>query len=128
MVGRRHLKDAAQKPRDVDYSPALATVEESRGPGANDEGLVGLLTGLKMDPDNDSFLRCPSCGEDIEIERGQCPKCRELIRAKDPYAVEARVLPVIDAKGVVYVHLDVQSGDLSFIQNKKGTKVQHITV
>jgi hypothetical protein len=81
-----------------------------------DDGLVGLLMGLKFDPDNDPNLNCPSCGEGIAIDKGQCPNCHELIRAKDPHAFEARVLPVIEARNVVYVHLDVANGSLRFVQ------------
>jgi len=86
---------------------------------------------LKFDPDNDPSLNCPSCGESVAIDRGLCPKCHELIRAKDPYALEARVLPVIDARNVFYVDFDVSTGDLRFVtrtDSLHGTDVQRIHI
>jgi len=100
-------------PPELPLSPAM---DKPRWASYEDEGLVGLLMGLKLDPDNDPNLNCPSCGEKIAIDKGQCPKCHELIRAKDPHAFEARVLPVTDAKNIIFVHLDVEAGCLRFVQ------------
>ncbi len=81
-----------------------------------DEGLLSLLDGLKFDPDNDGQMECPSCGEHIDLDNGLCPKCHELIRARDPQGLEARVLPLLDAKNIIFVHLDAASGELQFVQ------------
>ena len=119
MVEQRRLKRVVKaEPQDASAQTVTASYTERQSETyTRDEGLVSLITGLKFDyRDNDASLKCPSCGEDIAIEKGQCPACHELIRAKDPYALEAVVLPVIEATNVVYVHLDVEAGHLRFIQ------------
>ena len=120
MVEKRHLKRVVKaKPQDAPDDPApIAPPESATKPYVGDQGLVALVTGLRFDRDNDSSLKCPSCGEDIAIDKGLCPECHELIRAKDPHALEAQVLPVINSENVVYVHLDVESGNLKFVQKE----------
>ena len=130
MAEVRHLKRVV-KSKSPDASPRPVPPSAAKTPEtyAEDEGLVRLLMGLKFDPDNDASLNCPSCGEQVSIDRGMCPKCHELIRAKDPYALESQVLPLIDAKNVVYVHFDVASGDFKFIQRSSAmqkTELQEI--
>ena len=126
MVQTRHLKRVV-KPKSAAAQPTPPVpevVEKPTKEPIEDEGLVGLLMGMKFDRDNDSSLNCPSCGEDISIEKGLCQKCHELIRAKDPHSFEARVLPVIEDKNVVYVHLDVTTGAFTFVRKTARQKVE----
>jgi len=125
MADKRHLKRVVKaKPQEVRGPPCPDSPSNAPSESyVSDQGLVALMAGLRFDRDNDPSLKCPSCGEDIAIEKGQCPECHELIRAKDPHALESQVLPVIDAHNVVYVHLDVESGNLKFVQKTDGDKV-----
>ncbi len=127
---RRRVRVMKSKPRDDSIRLVVSPPSERLSKGyARDEGLVSLMTGLKFDyRDNDPSVQCPSCGEHVAIEKGFCPACHELIRAKDPYALEAQVLPVIDAANVVYVHLDVDTGNLKFVlrTDQARTELQEI--
>lgn len=130
MAEKKHLRRVV-KAMSQEASAQPCPVSSSRAPSeshVSDQGLVALMTGLRFDRDNDPSLKCPSCGEEIAIEKGLCPECHELIRAKDPHSFEAQVLPVIDAQNVVYVHLDVEAGSLKFVQktDKEKVALRHI--
>jgi rubrerythrin len=93
-----------------------------------DEGLLSMLHGLKFDLENDSQMACPSCGERVTLASGQCPKCHEIIRIRDPRSPEAGILPLVNAKNVIFVHLDVRTGEFTFVQKfvKRKTDVPEI--
>jgi len=84
------------------------------GFGRDDPGLVALLEGLKFDLDGDAELDCPSCGEHVKTEGQSCPSCNEFINPPASHNDTTGVLTILKDRDVVFVHLDVQSGDLSF--------------
>jgi len=120
---RRRVETAVPKQAPPAPAPVVPPAEPSRE-NPDDEGLVGLMIGLKFDRDNDQRLNCPSCGEEVTIDKGQCPNCHEIVRARDPHAFEARVFPIIEAKRVVYVHLDVSTGEMRFVRKTEHEKVE----
>lgn len=80
----------------------------------DDTGLVALLEGFKFDLDGDGELDCPSCGEHVKIDGQNCPSCREFINPPTSHNDAAGVLNILKDRNVVFVHLDVLNGDLSF--------------
>jgi RNA polymerase subunit RPABC4/transcription elongation factor Spt4 len=91
--------------------------------GEDDTGLVALLEGLKFDLDGDSELDCPSCGEHVKAEGQSCPTCKEFINPPTSHNDAAGVLTILKDRNVVFVHLDVLDGDLSFA-SKTGAEAQ----
>ena len=85
----------------------------------SDTGLVGLLTGLKFDLDGDKELDCPSCGHHVVAEEGLCPICKEMIAWRNDRAADAVVLPLLDEKDVIFVHLDVWNDEIWFASKVK---------
>lgn len=92
-----------------------------------DTGLMHLLEGLKFDLDYDKELDCPSCGEHVVVENARCPSCGEPISFRFARSQDAAVQPVLKERDVLFVHLDVISGDLHFakkVRFKKTSAVQ----
>ncbi len=126
VVEVKHLRRVVKaKPQDATAAPVPPLTQDMpKKEPSLDIGLVSLLVGMKFDQDNDMSMKCPSCGEEVAVDKGQCPECHEIVRAKDPYALEARVLPLIDVRNVVYVHLDVEAGDVKYVQRTAEAKTE----
>jgi rubrerythrin len=94
-----------------------------------DAGLLHLLEGLKFDLDDDKELDCPSCGEHVVAKDARCPSCGEPICFRFARSKEAAVLPVLKERDILFVHLDVMSGDLHFakkVRFKRTSTVQSV--
>jgi len=81
-----------------------------------DSGIVGLLTDAKFEDDNSEDMDCPLCGEHVVLIDGRCPTCGETIRGSDPTEALEMIDPVIHNDNVVFLHLDVESGELNCLQ------------
>lgn len=79
-----------------------------------DTGLIGILDGLKFDLDDDQELNCPACGEHVVVQGGKCPSCHETLQYMIRTSHDAGVLPILKEKGVVFVHLNAEAGELWF--------------
>ncbi|HEX9908014.1 MAG TPA: hypothetical protein VGB78_06040 [Thermoplasmata archaeon] len=88
----------------------------------DDAGLVCLFKGLKFDLDGDKELDCPSCGNHVVADRGVCPACKEVVGIRNDRAPDAAVLPLLNEKDVVFVHLDARNDDLWFARKVKFKK------
>ena len=94
-----------------------------RCPNDDDErsrGLARLLCDLPFDIRTPSVLDCPLCGEHVRLKKGVCPKCNEPIFAEAPGSGWDEVRPLITADGIVFLHFDVESGELSYLQGGSG--------
>jgi len=81
-----------------------------------DTGIASLYSDMEFDSDHAAEIDCPVCGEKVKPSRGKCPACKESIgftKADDP---GAKVDPIVRDENVVFVHLDVESGEVNCLQ------------
>ncbi len=94
--------------------------------GPPDGGLVGLFDGMEF-RDEDREIDCPLCGEHVVLEEGTCPACNEDVTGddRDPPSVD----PVVHEPNIVLMRLDVESGEVSYLQRAKdGETWDQVTV
>ncbi len=96
---------------DTDKCPICGTRLE-----ATDTGIVSLFTDMKFDEAKDDEMDCPLCGEHVKLAKGKCPACSELVQGWDAKDPSAKVDPVIHNDNVVFLHLDVETGELNYLQ------------
>jgi uncharacterized protein with PIN domain len=96
---------------DTDRCPICGTLLES-----SDRGLVSLFSDMKFDELKEDEMDCPLCGEHVTLTNGKCPACSEIIQGWDLKDPSARVDPVIHNDNVVFMHLDVETGELNYLQ------------
>lgn len=84
--------------------------------GKCDEGIVQLVADKDFDTDPDCSVDCPSCGERVELRKGRCPACMEVVGVYGTMDSAPKVDPVLRAENVVFLHLDVRSGEVSYLQ------------
>ncbi|MBU0684717.1 MAG: zinc ribbon domain-containing protein [Candidatus Thermoplasmatota archaeon] len=96
---------------DTDRCPICGTALES-----SDTGLVSLFTDMKFDEVKEDEMDCPLCGEHVTLTKGKCPACSEIVQGGDPRDPSAKVDPVIHNDNVVFMHLDVETGELNYLQ------------
>ncbi len=81
-----------------------------------DTGLVSLFADMEFDEDSAAEEDCPSCGEHVVLQGGRCPLCDEPVQERDLEAAEGKVRPVVRGDNVVFLHLNVESGELNYLQ------------
>ncbi len=84
--------------------------------GPPDGGLVGLFDGMEF-RDQDREIDCPHCGEHVVLEEGTCPACNEDVTGEDRDSPS--VDPVVHEPNIVLMRLDVESGEVSYLQRAK---------
>lgn len=79
-----------------------------------DTGIVSLFTDMRFEDDHsEGELDCPLCGEHVALVDGVCPACKEKVEGPD---AKEKVEPVIRGDNVVFMHLDVETGELNYLQ------------
>jgi rubrerythrin len=109
---------------DTDKCPICGTRLES-----GDTGLVSLFCDSEFASDAEDEMDCPLCGEHVMLQGGMCTKCKGQVMSVDPKDPSKKVLPVVKGDNVVFLHLDVESGELNYLQrlaSKYG--LEHVTV
>jgi RNA polymerase subunit RPABC4/transcription elongation factor Spt4 len=81
-----------------------------------DTGLVSLFHDMEFDKECTGNIACPLCGERVELNRGRCPSCGETVCEDNPRDPDRNVAPVIHNENVVFLHLDVESGEVNYLQ------------
>jgi predicted amidophosphoribosyltransferase len=84
--------------------------------GFHDLGIVSLFADMQFDGEISAEMDCPACGERVKLAGGRCPACGELVRPDDAADPDKNVEPLIQDGNVVYMHLDVETGELSCLQ------------
>lgn len=84
--------------------------------GVPDVGIMSLLKDTEFDTETFSELECPHCGEQVTLKDGICPSCETVIIDLGASESENRTIPIIRNENVVFVHVDVETGDLNYIQ------------
>jgi len=95
----------------TDVCPLCGTEMESA-----DAGLVGLVSEMTFDEYASDEIDCPQCGERVKLVKGKCPECKATVMRSDPHGVLRRIDPVIHGDNIVFLHLDVATGELSYLQ------------
>ena len=85
--------------------------------GSPDGGLVGLFDGVEF-RDEDREIDCPLCGEHVALVDGTCPACNEHV-AGDVREGPSAFDPVVHGPNVLLMRLDVESGEVSYLQRAK---------
>jgi len=96
---------------DAERCPICGTKFETA-----DTGLVSLFSGMEFDKDCSGEFECPLCGEKVELNKGKCPSCGEVVHENNPKDPDRNVEPVIHNENVVFLHLDVASGKVNYVQ------------
>lgn len=86
--------------------------------GTPDGGLVGLFDGMEFE-DEDRDIDCPLCGEHVVLVDGTCPACNERVAGEKREAGH-EVEPVVHGPNILLMRLDVESGEVSYLQRAKG--------
>lgn len=87
-----------------------------------DEGIVGIVNGaivgkdLDMEISKDVF--CPICGDLLALDGGHCIVCEtELVSSSNESL--SSLLPVVSSGNLIFLHLDVENGDLNYLSDCK---------
>lgn len=108
---------------ETDLCPICGTRLELPG-----KGIVGLMEGAAFEGDASEEMVCPFCGEKTVLRNGICPECCEAVVVKDSEKSE-HLEPVIQTDNVVYLHLDVSTGEVSYVQrNTRNRVLEQVTV
>jgi methionyl-tRNA synthetase len=59
---------------------------------------------------------CPFCGEHVSLKAGKCPACGTAVEAVESKDAAKKVAPVVRSENVVFLHLDVETGELNYLQ------------
>lgn len=109
---------------DVERCPICSTALET-----TDVGILSLLSGMDFDSCEMSELECPQCGEHVRLVKGTCPVCDSMIVDPEGSGDENKLLPIVGTDNIVFVHIDLEKGDLNYVQ-KHLSKValDHISI
>lgn len=81
-----------------------------------DTGLAGLYADMDFDSDPLTEVDCPFCGEHVNLRAGVCPACGTAIEVAGPKDDAEKVSPVVKSGNVIFLHLDVETGELDYLQ------------
>lgn len=92
-------------------------------------GIASLFSDMEFDDEDSSEIDCPVCGEKVKPFRGKCPACKETIGFVKNDDSGSKVDPIVHDDNVVFVHLDVEAGEVNCLQ-RVGTSpgVEHLSV
>lgn len=82
-------------------------------------GLVDMFTGMEFDPEPFDDADCPYCGEHVRPRAGDCPSCGKAIGFKSRRDPDMKVKPVLRDRDVVFIHLDIDTGDISVLRRDR---------
>lgn len=121
----RLLEDEKADPgfvSECSHCGTVVEVETDRCPmcgtplDGDDEGLVGVFKDMEFDPAPFEEADCPFCGEHVRLESGSCPECGRALDTHDEGDPTLKVLPVLSADNVVFLHLDIETGEIDILQ------------
>ena len=80
--------------------------------------LIGLISNMEVDPGCAGEIDCPACGERIVPKDGVCQSCGEKVHEDGFRDAAMKVIPIVRWSGIVFVHLDVATGELNCLQRQ----------
>lgn len=109
----------------VEFSTDRCPMCGSR-PGLEDSGLMAIFDGMVFNPAPIRDADCPFCGERVSLDSGRCPKCSKDLGKCDERDPMWKVNPVLRLNNVVFLHLDIETGEISILQrNPAGRGYDH---
>ena len=94
---------------DTDNCPICGTKLD-----VTDTGIVSLFADMEFgENDLEEELDCPFCGDHVSLVQGACPACHEKVEGADS---AGKIEPVVHGDNVVFMHLDVETGELNYLQ------------
>lgn len=85
----------------------------------SDTGLVSLFSDMDFDDSNIDEADCPYCGEHVLLNGGVCPQCGKRIEELDSTDSGRKLVLLLKGENVVFLHLDVETGELNYLQKAK---------
>jgi len=87
-----------------------------------EEGIVEIVNGVIVGEDLDMEISrdvfCPICGDLLALENGHCIVCEtKLVSPSDDDL--SCLCPVVPSANLVFLHLDVENGDLNYLSNSE---------
>jgi rubrerythrin len=110
---------------DIDRCPLCGATLE-----VTDAGLVNLIRDGEFADEDVPEMECPQCGEHVVLMDGKCPACGSVIldRGVDD-AGGRKVIPLIRTENVVFVHIDLETGDLNYLQRHLNrAAIEHMSI
>lgn len=96
---------------------------------AGDWGLVSLLGGQCFDWQRSEEFDCPQCGERVKSSDEVCPGCGASLDSLHREEGAAELSPVVKGENVVFLHLDVESGEVEYLRKSvKNRGFEHMAV
>ncbi len=96
----------------VDRCPICGTALET-----GDTGIVSLFADMDFNGESMPEADCPFCGEHVMLESGVCPSCKSVVEGDEqPGGRLTKVNPLLQAENIVFLHLDIETGDLNYLQ------------
>jgi len=110
---------------DIDRCPLCGASLE-----VMDAGLVNLISNAEFADEAVPEMECPQCGEHVVLQDGRCPACESVILGRGPdEAVGRKIIPLIRNENVVFVHIDMETGDLNYLQRHlKRAAIEHVSI
>ena len=87
-----------------------------------DTGIVALLGKEGVDWSSTPEMDCPQCGEHVKLVNGTCPECEASIIPSSRADADELLDRLVSAENVVFVHLDVESGEIEYLQRLGGNR------
>ena len=123
-VGRECFKCGTTLEFDASRCP-ICGVKYDEG----DWGLVSLLGDLCFDWLDSEEFDCPQCGERVRCTDGVCPGCGASVGTAPREEGTAKLSPVVKGENVVFLHLDVESGEVEYLKKSgKNRGFEHMAV
>jgi RNA polymerase subunit RPABC4/transcription elongation factor Spt4 len=95
----------------------------------SDVGLLSLIQGSDFNEECLSELECPHCGEHVTLGDGCCPACGSIIVDLKQETSGRKVIPLIDSENVVFIHIDLETGDLNYLQRHiNSVAIEHTSI
>jgi len=92
-------------------------------------GLASMFSDMDFETDHSAEIACPVCGEVVRPSRGKCPECKEPIGFTSSRDPGSKVDPIVHDDNVVFIHLDVESGEVNCLQRvENASGFEHLSV
>jgi len=94
-----------------------------------EEGGVGIVNGVivgeDLDMENSKDVFCPICGDLLALDGGHCIVCETMLVSPSDEGL-ASLCPVVSTDNLLFLHLDVENGELNYLSNSEDTSCEEI--